>query len=359
MYSRQESAALLTHPGEPFSELRAMDEIDRLLAAIDEVEESEITSEMLAFGPFAVFRSAERLGSQFDLTVINELDEQFPSLDETGLDSEAHSMDFSLGDCVAYDSGPFDLTVFPMPSTNYLDSHNSNAFTKPIAEEMKTATFDLSQALTIKQSIVQHIPAELTLSLRQSPLAIALIDNYRRNVAPLLLPYFHQDNPYSSIYVPKALIGAASILATKADVPRQTQPGNVAIFYALLATSSFHLRGKQDEGSGGQFDSLGRFFRDKAFQYLRQALHNMETRIQADLERGEVVAPSTDPTMGAMLSLVTIDVNSNLSMLIGYQLMNCRSWRAVWESSGYILMARGGDRDKCRGGVCMPCAPFY
>jgi hypothetical protein len=293
-----------------------MNEIDELIAAIDEIEPSVITSETIIFGPFAVFRSASERISHLDPAAANDQEDLFPILAETGFDSEPHSMDFSVMDSIAYDTGtsPLDFTIFPASGASCLGSYSSSTFAKRMLEERMTVAADMSQVLKIDRSFIQHIPAELTLSLRQSPLAVALIDNYRRNVAPLLLPYFHQDNPYSSIYVPKALIGAASILATRTNIHRQTPPGNVAIFYALLATSSFHLRRIKDEGSGGQFDTLGRFFRDKAFQYLRQALCNMENRIQATLERGDVSAPYADPTMGAMLSLVTIDVITVLSM---------------------------------------------
>jgi hypothetical protein len=293
-----------------------MNEIDQLIAAIDEIEPSVITSEIITFGPFAVFRSASGLISQLDPRATNDQEGLFLGLEETSFDSELHSMNLSVMDSIAYDTGtsPLDFTSLPVSTASLLGSYSLSAFANRMLEERKTVAADMSQVLKIDRSFIQHIPAQLTLSLRQSPLAVALIDNYRRNVAPLLVPYFHQDNPYSSIYVPKALIGAESILATKTNIHRQTPPGNVAIFYALLATSSFHLRRIMDEGSGGQFDTLGRFFRDKAFQYLRQALCNAENRIQATLERGDISAPYTDPTMGAMLSLVTIDASAVLSM---------------------------------------------
>jgi hypothetical protein len=82
-----------------------------------------------------------------------------------------------------------------------------------------------------------------------------------------------------------------------------------------LATSSLHMRRIKDEGSDGQFETLGCFFRDKAFQYLRQALSNIEHQIQSIWESG-ICRPLilTDSTMGAMLSLVTIDVSRVFDM---------------------------------------------
>jgi hypothetical protein len=65
-------------------------------------------------------------------------------------------------------------------------------------------------------------------------------------VAPLLPPYFRQGNPYSSIYIPKASFGAASILATKTNIYRQTPPGNVETFYALFG--NIVITHAQDKG---------------------------------------------------------------------------------------------------------------
>ena len=109
-----------------------MNEIDELIAAIDEIEPSVITSEIIIFGPFAVFRSASERISHLDPAAANDQEDLFPILAETGFDSEPHSMDFSVMDSIAYDTGtsPLDFTIFPASGASCLGSYSSSTFAK-------------------------------------------------------------------------------------------------------------------------------------------------------------------------------------------------------------------------------------
>lgn len=147
----------------------------------------------------------------------------------------------------------------------------------------------------------------------QDPIIDHLMDNYVRNVAIVLAPLPHPENTYSTIYIPKAMTGASNVLFGLSHPASEMLSSNVAIFYALLATSAFHLRGSDPEDS--EFDVIARGFRAKAFASLRKAL---QQTFETDEEQALVV-PSTalsthfEAVISAMLTLITMDVSSDIS----------------------------------------------
>ncbi|TVY52071.1 Arginine metabolism regulation protein II [Lachnellula cervina] len=266
------------------------------------------TSETIAFGPFAIFQSRYGGIAQLDQESSNVEGGLFADTWETKSGIEPISTPSSNMEWSNSSEYSFDFTTEPSTRANSVASNSSCIVLSRVKSEVRSPTEDTSYAWAVGQRFLPHIPAVLNQTLRQSPLAAALIDNYRQNVAPLLLPYFLQDNPYSSIYIPNALIGARDILENTTAVDHHTPLGNVAMFYALLATSSFHLRGVRDGGSYYQFDVLGRFFRDKAFQCLRKSLLDAGKEKHSYLDQGNGSTSYADCIMGAMLTLVTTDV---------------------------------------------------
>lgn len=95
--------------------------------------------------------------------------------------------------------------------------------------------------------------------------------NYVLNVADVLPPLPHPESPYASVYVPNALVGAADLVFGVGDLGTDLPSSNVAVFYALLATSAFQLRGSGGRTDSG-FDLIGRSFRAKAYASLQKAL---------------------------------------------------------------------------------------
>ncbi|TVY25774.1 Arginine metabolism regulation protein II [Lachnellula hyalina] len=299
----------LTQLGHSALHLRDIKEIDKLVAAVDAIDPSTTTSETIAFGPFAIFQSHSVNITQLDQESFNGEGALFADARETKSGIEPISTPFPNMEWSNSLEYPFDFTTEPISRENSVASNGSCRVLSRVKSEVRSPTSEnTSSPWAEGQRFLPYIPAGMNQTLRQSPLATALIDNYRQNVAPLLLPYYLQDNPYSSIYIPNALIGARDILENTTAVDHHTPLGNVAMFYALLATSSFHLRGVRDEGNYSQFDVLGRFFRDKAFQYLRKSLLDAGKEKHSYLEPGNASTSYADCIMGAMLTLVTTDV---------------------------------------------------
>jgi hypothetical protein len=134
------------------------------------------------------------------------------------------------------------------------------------------------------------------------PLAAKLIHHYITNVTGLLQPVVHPLNFYSMIYVPQAIIGAGCLFGPGMIGTQDTSPpcSNKAIFYSLLATAAFHLRGiKTRVGyQSEEMDNAGRTFRIMAYSNLRMAMSTV-------LEKREEL----QTTMSAVLSFITIDVS--------------------------------------------------
>ena len=306
----QYTTVRLTQLGHSALHLRDIKEIDKLVAAVDAIDPSTTTSETIAFGPFAIFQSHSVNITQLDQESFNGEGGLFADARETKSGIEPISTPLSNMEWSNSLEYPFDFTTEPISRENSVASNGSCRVLSRVKSEVRSPTSEnTSSPWAEGQRFLPYIPAGMNQTLRQSPLATALIDNYRQNVAPLLLPYYLQDNPYSSIYIPNALIGARDILENTTAVDHHTPLGNVAMFYSLLATSSFHLRGVRDEGNYSQFDVLGRFFRDKAFQYLRKSLLDAGKENHSYLEQGNASTSYADCIMGAMLTLVTTDVS--------------------------------------------------
>ncbi|TVY47852.1 Arginine metabolism regulation protein II [Lachnellula occidentalis] len=288
--------------------LRDIEEIDKLVAAVDAIDPSVTTSETIAFGPFAIFQSHYANITQLDQESSNGEGGLYADTWETKSGIEPISTPSSNMEWSNSSEYSFDVTTEPITRA-YPITNGSCRVLSTVQFDVRNPTSEsTSSPWVVGQRFLPQIPAGLNQTLLQSPLATALTDNYRQYVAPLLLPYYLQDNPYSSIYIPNALIGARDILQNTTTVDHHTPLGNVAMFYALLATSSFHLRGIRDEGSYSQFDVLGRFFRDKAFRYLRKSLLDAEREKHSYLDQGNSSTSYADCIMGAMLMLVTTDV---------------------------------------------------
>jgi arginine metabolism regulation protein II len=168
-------------------------------------------------------------------------------------------------------------------------------------------------------------------SVYQNPIVGMLMDNYANNVANLLQPVFHPQNPYSSIYVPTAMKGSTYLLFGVGGAIPPLPPSHVAIFYSILAASAFHLRGPVDYRS--QFNSLGMKFRTKAFQYVRKSLQEKPSSVQS---RDDLYQ---DAVMAAILTLITTDVGNVFFYIQGTIVLtyvSFRSWKAIWWNTGFI-----------------------
>lgn len=128
------------------------------------------------------------------------------------------------------------------------------------------------------------------------PLAERLFHHYATNITDLLRPFLHPGNFYGTVYVPRAIIGAESLFNSQSS----DSWSNQSIFYSLLSTAAFHLRGIKTRDHNDQsprMDNVGRFCRMMAYRYLRTAMAGPIKDI-AELQT----------VMSATLSLITIDV---------------------------------------------------
>jgi len=124
-----------------------------------------------------------------------------------------------------------------------------------------------------------------------------LMHNYVHVVTDLLQPAQHTNNPYRSLYIPKAIEAAAGALFVGAR-GTNSQAGT-ALFHALLAVSAFHLYRRRPDHP--RYGRQGQMHRIKAFEYLRRSLAEPVTKED----------PHT--TMSAMLSMASIDVGTRSS----------------------------------------------
>lgn len=128
------------------------------------------------------------------------------------------------------------------------------------------------------------------LSLFIDSVAAELMHNYIHVVSHVMQPISHPQNPYRSIYAPRA-IAAGSIIV---GINNGGSHSGAALSHALLAVSAFHLYRHQPEKQ--HYDKLARLHRVEALSSLKKAL-----------VRGESSSDSFT-TLSAMLSLVSIDV---------------------------------------------------
>lgn len=121
-----------------------------------------------------------------------------------------------------------------------------------------------------------------------------LMHNYVHVVADILQPARHADNPYHSLYIPKAIEAAASDLFV--GTGGTPSSAGTALFHALLAVSAFHLHRHQPARS--RYCRQGRTHRIEAIENLQRSL--------AKPDEGD----DHYTVMSAMLSLVSIGVGS-------------------------------------------------
>lgn len=146
------------------------------------------------------------------------------------------------------------------------------------------------------------ISFELDKRYRQNILESQLMENYVRNVATLLQPIPHSQNTYSSLYVPNALLGSATLRGG----PTRGGSGRVAIFFSLLATSAFNLRATN---MASTFDEVARTLRLKAFNWLHMALEELPELDHGKMDLcGPAVSQMYESAISAILTLITADI---------------------------------------------------
>ncbi|KAE8350312.1 fungal-specific transcription factor domain-containing protein [Aspergillus coremiiformis] len=140
-----------------------------------------------------------------------------------------------------------------------------------------------------------------------------LMDNYLHVVADLLQPIRHTQNPYRSIYVPRAMEAGLVVGATGSALH-----GGRALFHALLAVSAFHLH--RNRPHIPRYERLGRLHRFKAVECLQRSLAGGEN------------TKDHDTTMAAMLSMVSIDLMEGGMTDFWIHLKGCDTLRLSMQS---------------------------
>lgn len=272
-----------------------LDEIDRQIADIDACDSVTSFQGSISSGPFGVFRAAAPIleGSQE------------PDL---GLDST---------------SEPDASVTWDFPAEIDDSSQYGGMEAEAPTEEQSPGSVNWQLQVMSPRREASPFVYRLNSSLFRDPVIHRLMDNYIHTVANLLPPLPHPENPYASIYVPKAMYGASNLLLGVGYSASEVSPSNVAIFYALLATSAFHLRGADTEDAA-ELDLTARRFRAKAFASLQKALQ------EPAKDGGDRALPSPSSTpsshgeavISAMLTLITTDVSSALITLEHRSLAN-------------------------------------
>lgn len=151
-------------------------------------------------------------------------------------------------------------------------------------------------------SITSSISFELDKGYCRDILEGQLMENYVRNVATLLQPIPHSQNTYSSLYVPIALLGSATLRGG----PTRGGSGRVAILFSLLATSAFNLRATNNAGA---FDEVARTLRLKAFDWLQMALEELPELDHGTRDVcGSAASQMYESAISAILTLITADI---------------------------------------------------
>lgn len=251
-------------------------------------------------------------------------------MDQQLLDVDAH--EDNLDELACFSTGPFG--VFPLPKNSsdeplgrgprpeHSDLDYARQHEAPPLNQDTTlgALRDIFSAETLEEhshmrgASFENFPSRFDMEsdLFQEPIIRRLLDNYVNVCAKVLPPLPHPENLYSTIYVPQAMAGASSLLPSLDHGPTEVPSSNEAIFYAVLATSAFHLRGDKAE-NGLELDVLARGFRAKAFESLQRALREpLETfGDEASTNTRDVSSFSSihlEAILSAMLTLTTMDV---------------------------------------------------
>ncbi|OBT45078.1 hypothetical protein VE00_05177 [Pseudogymnoascus sp. WSF 3629] len=234
------------------------------------------------------------------------IDEQLADLEKAGcggIDGEPSS------------SGPFGLFSVsgpsvhdqqrPKESVEQIPRSNNTSLDKSDSVIYRHSSYDMNSSSTnhsLMGSISSSISFGLDKGYRQSILEGQLMENYVRNVATLLQPIPHSQNTYSSLYVPNALLGSATLRGG----PTRGGSGTVAIFFSLMATSAFNLRATNKTNT---FDEVARTLRLKAFDWLQMALEELPelNHSKKDVCRSGV-SQMYESAISAILTLITADI---------------------------------------------------
>lgn len=222
-----------------------LDEVDRQIAYIDDYADVNNHEQSCSTGPFSVFRwqANDIRGSHSPAT----------STSTTSISNEEN-----VG--YSYQYSERDHSSFYDPT----DAGSQGSLASPVDVAWQ---LEASSPVTFGSSLLSA-PSS---SIFQDPVIDRLMKNYVLNVADVLPPLPHPESPYASVYVPNALVGAANLVFGVGDLGTDLPSSNVAVFYALLATSAFQLRGSVGRTDSG-FDLIGRSFRAKAYASLQKAL---------------------------------------------------------------------------------------
>lgn len=194
----------------------------------------------------------------------------------------------------------YEFVSSPNPETLETNFEQSQEFPN-------TPTLTVASPLSIMGS-----PTTFTLSSAtfQDPLIDRLMRNYVENIANVLPPLPHPESPYASIYVPNAMVGAANHIFGLSTPVSDLPASNVAVFYALLASSAFQIRGS-DSGRGSDFDLIARSFRAKAFSSLQKAFREpaIPNKNYTILTSSTVPISHFETIISAMLAFSSMDVS--------------------------------------------------
>lgn len=140
-----------------------------------------------------------------------------------------------------------------------------------------------------------------------------LLNHYVQNVANILQPIVHPQNTYNSLYSPSAMGASQNLLLDSTNPTFKPPASRIAIFYSLLATAAFHLRGSNE---AADLDGLAGKFRANALSYLQTALKTLpDPRLENPRTERINDLGQLEGALSAMLTLVTADVSSTFCLI--------------------------------------------
>lgn len=161
-----------------------------------------------------------------------------------------------------------------------------------------------------RSSIDQFISATLCKDVYRISLVTKLMNHYMQNVTNVLQPVVYRRSTYNSIYVPEALSGYQKFLLNMTFQDSRVLVPKIAIFFSLLSTSAFHLRGTD---TTMMFQEIGVDLRIRAQKYLRKAIEILPANETQFAEVTHIDAMQLEATLSVILTLVTADVRPDKS----------------------------------------------
>lgn len=166
-----------------------------------------------------------------------------------------------------------------------------------------------------RQACLDGTNSRLAMSAGRNSLVGTLIHHYVHIVANLLQPVVHPRNTYTSIYVPSAMTALSNFSwdESPGQGSSRTSPSELALFFSLLASSAFHLRGYRDTSSG---DAIARYCRTKAISNLQVSLAGISASDEQPGPGGQVAsAANLEAVLSVVMTLVTADVSAAVCCL--------------------------------------------